>query len=544
MKKTEAFYLDQKKKWVNKFSSLKLIEIDGNRYSTSDTTHPVVLEPTLCQFIIDNEEKEYLSDIYGYANNVALIPSKDELIQWSIIIDEWRSSQEDLFLPFENIVSYISKNNSGENLKAILKMIVDAGYSHFFEQYPLLPNREHLLLKRADLRNAESISDDLYQLVKALSPEICKKMIHQDYADIIELPSYSWQNLRDELNDSVEEMENSYWKRSDHPCPYSGDFEYNLIKLCSFFTTTGGDSKRNRLMPIICAFEDMKYQEKYIPSWHENPSGFDLHRQIFPSLVENQMMKISTRDSGWVSEHIGDLTSFVDYARGDDYKNFCTRYAIYPDMLGMLHCPDELKRNIKVNDKLFDLYKNTFGEDLRGKCVDPKFELFFDKYAEESYQFTPASVANEIQNKLSAGNYQDTLLLDIIDLTEQDGVKGTEWQMLFKDIYKQRESIRYRLGSDDERKAINRLMKKKSPQLLLLLADVAERKDSNTLIEALNETIANVEHQEYIKKLGDFVERHIEHFIADFLTPYGVTVKNEQGGQDLIYRNSALKTII
>lgn len=531
--KTEAFYLEQKKKWVNKFSTLKLIEIDGNRYSTREPSHPVVLEPTLRQFIVDNEEKGYLSEIYGYANNVALIPSQNELIQWSIIIDEWHSPQEDLFLPFEDIVSYISKN-SGDNLKAILKMIVDAGCAHFFEQYPLLPNREHILLKRADLRNAESINDELYQLVKALSPEICSKMIHQDYADLIELPSYSWQNLRDELNDCVKEVENSHWKRSDHPGPYSGVFEYNLIKLCSFFTTTGGDSKRNRLMPIICAFENIEYQEINIPAWRDNPSGFDLHRQIFPSLVENQMMKISEQDSKWVSEHIIDLASFVDSARGDDYKSFCTRYAIYPDMLGTLHCPDDLKKNVKVNDILFNLYSNTLGEDLRGKCVNSKFELFFDKYAEEAYQFTPTSVANEIQNELSAGNYQDTILLDIIDLTEQDGIKGTEWQMLFKDIYKQRESIRYRLGSDEERKAINRMMKRKSPQLLKLLADVAERKDSSELIEALNETIANVEHQEHIKLLGDFVESHVEKYVTDLLKPYGVSVKNEQGGQDLI----------
>lgn len=538
--KTEAYYSEQKEKWVARFSSLKLMEINGNRYSMSDEIHPVVLESSLCQFLVDNEEKDYLSSLFDYANKTALIPCKNELITWSRIIEEWHSPQDDLFMSFEQIVDYVSRN-SGENLKGILNMIVDAGYSHYFEKYPLLPNRERVLLKRAELHNAESINDDLYNLVKALSPEICNKMIHPEYADIIDLPSYSWQNLRDELNDCVKEMENRYWKGSDHPRPYNGEFEYNLIKLCSFFTTIGGDSKRNRLMPIICEFENLDYQEIHIPAWRDNPSGFDLHRQIFPSLVENQMMKISVQDSKWVSEHISELTSFVDYARGDDYKNFCTRYAIYPDMLHVLHCPDELKKNIKVNDILFDLYFHTFGEDLRGKCVNSKFELFFEKYAEESYQFTPASVANEIQNELSAGNYQDTILLDIIDLTEQEGVNGTDWQVLFKDIYKQRESIRYKLGTDDERRAINRMMKRKSPELLQLLADVAERKDSDMLIEALNETIANVEHQEHIKKLGDFVESHVERFITDFLKPYGVCVKNEQGGQDLILSKSGLE---
>lgn len=126
-------------------------------------------------------------------------------------------------------------------------------------------------------------------------------------------------------------------------------------------------------------------------------------------------------------------------------------------------------------------------------------------------------------------------------MTEQEGLQSVDWQVLFKDIYKQRESIRYRLGSDDERRAINRMMKRKSPELLQLLADVAERKDSDTLIDVLNEAIANVEHQEHIKKLGDFVESHVERFIADFLKPYGVSVKNEQGGQDLILSKSGFK---
>lgn len=531
--KTETFYSGQKKCWVDKFASLKLIEINGNRYSMKDEIHPTVLEPNFCQFIMDNEEKGYLADIYTYANKIALIPSMEELLLWSKILEEWQFSKDDIFISFEQIVSYISEN-SEKNLKSILKMIVEAGASHFFEKYTLIPNREGKLLKRADLCNAESINDDLYELIRPLSQTICEKMVHQEFKDIIELPSYSWQNLRDELNNCIKNMENLHWKGHEYPIPYDGEFETNLIKLCSFFTTQGGDSKRNRLMPIICSFENLNYQEIYIPAWRENPTGFDLHRQIFPSLVENQMMKISFRDSKWVADNINKLILFVDYARGDDYKSFSTRYAIYPDMLGQLHYPNDLKKNVKIDNILFDLYLQTFKEDLRSKCVDQRFELFFDKYAEETYQFTPASVANEIQNKLSSANYQDTILLDIIDLTEQEGFIGDNWKILFKDIYKQRESIRYKLGSDAERKAINRMMKKKSPELLQLLADVADRKDSDILIEVLNEAIVNVEHQEHIKKLGDFVESHVERFMNQLLNSCGITIRNEQGGQDLI----------
>lgn len=171
---------------------------------------------------------------------------------------------------------------------------------------------------------------------------------------------------------------------------------------------------------------------------------------------------------------------------------------------------------------------------LESKCVDDRFSIFYEKYAEEAFQYTPKSVAKEIQNKLSADDYQDTILLDIIDLTEPDSEEGLQWRTLFKDIYDQRESIRYRLGSPEERKAINRMMKKKSPALLKLMADVSERTDATEVINALNQTISDKEHEAHIKMLGDFVESHIQEYLTHSLKECDIDVRNEQGGQDLI----------
>lgn len=92
-------------------------------------------------------------------------------------------------------------------------------------------------------------------------------------------------------------------------------------------------------MPVICKFEGIEYSERHIPAWPEDTSNFDLYRQIFVSLVENQMMKIELKNSEWVKANFDDLNIFVDQARGDDYKNFCNQYAIYPDMNGNLHKP-------------------------------------------------------------------------------------------------------------------------------------------------------------------------------------------------------------
>lgn len=532
--KTENYYKGIKNAWVTEFQKLKLIEIEGKRYSMDDEKHPLVLESSLEQFLSDNQEKGYIDVIYPYAKGAGMIPCKEELLKWSCIISVWNQDKTENFLTLESIVKYVSQVK-GDRLLDMLKMLVEAEATSFFEKYELIPNREGVLKKRDDLRDARAIPDKLYALVKALDESVCVKMVDTEYQDIIKLNPYNRQNLREELNGVVKAKENECWRDSDSPHPYGGEFEKSLIALCSAFTTQNGDSKRNKLMPIICRFEDIDdYKEIYIPAAEDDQTGFDLYRQVFVSLVENQMMKIGQQDTAWVAENVEDLIDFVDFARGDDYKTFCTQYAIYPDMNGKLHVPEDLKRNQNVNEKLFELYDSVINDDLKSKCVDSRFEGYYPKFAEATYQYTSASVAKEIQNKLSADQYQDTILLDIIDLTEQEGTKGLEWQLLFKDIYDQRESIRYHLGSDDERKAINRMLKQKNPKLLTKMAEVSERKDSETVLAKIDEAIDAYEHEQHIKMLGDYVEANVQRFITDALVGTGINVTNEQGGQDLI----------
>lgn len=534
--KTEDYYKEIKKAWVNEFQKLKLIDIDGTRYSMDDEVHPLVLETSLEQFLTNNLEKGYLDTIYPYAKGAGLVPCKDELLQWSRIISTWNRDNSDNFLSLESIVKYVSQEK-GDCLLDMLKILVEAEATSFFEKYALIPNREGDLKKRDDLRDARSIPDKLYKLVKAVDESICVKMVDMEYQDIIKLTPYNRQNLREELNGVVKAKENECWRDSDKPHPYDGAFEHSLIKLCSSFTTQNGESKRNKLMPIICRFEDIKnYEEEYIPAADDDPTGFDLYRQFFLSLVENEMMKISKREKDWVEKNMEDLVDFVDNARGDDYKTFCTQHAVYPDMNGILHQPEDLRKNQNVKEILFEFYETVIGEDLKSKCVDSKFEGFYPKYAEEVYQFTSAKVAKDVQNKLSADKYQDTILLDIIDLTEKEDTDGLEWRMLFKDIYDQRESIRYHLGSDDERNAINRMLKRKNPRLLTRMADVSERYDSDIVLAKIDDAFDAYEHEQHIKMLGSYVETNVQRFIDEALAGTGISVVNEQGGQDLILR--------
>lgn len=532
--KTGFFYSQLKRDWVTEFEKLKIIESREGRYCMNDVHHPVVLEPSLEEFVSSEEGVDRLSVIYPYVQGAAVVPAEHELIQWSRIIADWNPDKTENFLTWDMLVQYVS-HHQGDRLHAMLQMIVDAGKSDaFFDKYALIPNREGMLRKRNELRDAQPVVKDLYALVRNLNTSICDKMVDEAYADIVSLTSYSRTDLREELNATVKAKEDECWKNVTCPTCYEGEFEKNLIALCSSFTTVGGDSKRNRLMPVIAKFEGMAYEELHIPAWEGDAANFDLYRQIFVSLVENQMKKIEKRDAEWVKQYMDDLIVFVDNARGDDYKNFCTQYAIYPDMRGELHKPGELKKKDRVNEKLFFLYEEVFGEDLRHKCVDERFEGFYGNYAQDECRYTAQSVAKEIHNKLSGDQYQHLILLDIIELTEEQTVAGSEWRLLFKDIYDRRESIRYNLGTDTERKAINTLLKRKNPGLMVRMADISEREDAVCVLDALNATLDHIEHETYIKRLGSYAEECIHRFLLDVLPAWGVSVVSQQGGQDFI----------
>ena len=530
---TAEYYKRLKEQWVSTFLRLKLIDVDGVRYSMTEENHPLVLEPSMEGFLSEEKNRRCLGILYSYAKGAGKIPAMDELIQWSRIIAGWDEENTANFLSLEAIVEYVS-NNKGEHLHDMLELIVSTGHLEYFDKYALIPNRENILMKRDSLRDARSIIQELYDLVRPLDAAICDKMVHTDYADIITLTMYTRQNLREELNAIVSKKQDECWKNASGPKPFSGGFEKSLIKLCSSFSTHNGTSKRNVLMPIIARFENLEYSEVFIPACSDDSPSFDLYRHIFISLVENQMMKIEKRDRSWVLENMNDLVAFVDTARGDDYKAFATRYAIYPDMLGELHTPEDLKKNCGVNEKLFELYEKVMGKSLKSKCVNPSFMTFCDKYADDDYIFTPEKVAKDIQNKLSDDKYSDIILLDIIELTEKDNQEGLQWRILFKGIYDLKESIRYNLGTDSERKAINRMMKQKNPSLLETLAEVAENENADFVIDNFRMVINQLEHDAYIKMLGAFVECHIQEFLTDALCGFCISVRNEQCGQDLI----------
>ena len=522
----QAYYKKLKADWVEEFKKLKLFEIGDVKYNLVEMAFPRVLHIDLEGFISSARDKNYLDTIYEYVPLVGVVPEKDHLLKWSKIIAEWEL-EDKYFIELKEIAQKVSEC-PGQKLHDMLQLIVDANQNNLLAEYALIPNREGVLKKQTDIYDARSISAEWFNFLKPLIPDVCEKMVDNLYTDVVTLNVYSGKDLQAALNQRVKNEESKTWGEQKS---YSGAFEESLIRLCSVFYHQSKESKRSRLMPIVCNFEDKVYEEVYLDSILHEGQVVDLFAQIFPSLVENQMKKISSKNVDWVKLNSDNLCVFIDNARGSEYDRFAYNYAIYPNANGVLHQPNVLKKNMSIDQRLFSLYEKILGKDLKEECVDCRFENFYAKYLEESHQLTSSKVALEIQSKLSEGDYQDRNVLDVIDYMECLGDDGKMWQKWFADIYKQRESIRYRLGTDKERKAINRMMKQKNPYLLEVMAEVAEQENALNLV---TNCLAELRHDEHIRKLGEYVEQGVEQYLTDKLQPYGINVKNQQNGQDFI----------
>ena len=539
---TQTFYSLQKQNWVETFMQLKLFEIGAERYSLKENGHPYVIDKNLIRQIMDvNGEtiEQRLTILYPYAHNAAPIPKRDELLQWSRIVENWGISQENYCLTAENIVANIHETRQEYLLEFLTFVATFEENRSLFDKYALLPNRKGILKHRNELCDAKCISEQLYNLVYNLDERICEKYVDVNYAQILPLTLYTLNDLRTDLNESVSQKERELWRETECPSPYDGKYECALMELCSVFSSEGEDSKRSKIMPLIYKFEDKDFQ-KHIISLQNDGNKIDIHRQIFLSLVQNQMMKIEKHDKAWVLEYFNLLRDFVENARGDDYKNFCTRYAIYPDLNYCLHTPDSLKNAIGVREELFDLYYKVMGEDLKHKCVHDDFSPYYVPYNERINQYDEQKVAHEIQNKLSDNQFRDPIVLDIIELTEGETDENKHWQNVFNTIYTQRESIRYHLGTPEEHRAINRLMKQKQPQLLERMANIVEAGNVMDILAEIDSRLKQERDAEqqfaFVYAIGKKIEEELQNEINDEFANISVNIetRNQQNGQDIV----------
>ena len=524
---TVAFYKSLQNLWKEQIISWEVIPTDIGKLPITDC-RVRVLHDEFYSSLTGEQRKKYEPTLAHFAqkvqrveNEMYHIPTSD-LIAWSETVNQWQYNRSDFFISVNDVC--LSIKQKSDELKAFLNFLNESGNSTLLDSYALLPNRKGVLKKKGDLCHGDFMTSSMYDLTKGLMGTDADKMIDTEYNTIATVASYSGSDLQKAITQTI-----SQWRKRVLGTDKEALTEEELNILIAFCSATSQDEFKNYRGKMICQIVkifDKEFNKIQIPC--PVVSEEDFYASAFNLLMDYTLYTISQKDAVWVETNIDKLTTFLSsYAesKADEKLAKLSTYGVIPNCNFELTLLNDLYKNIDIDETLAKLYKDVTKEDLSAKWVHLNFSELYT-YKEQKAQ----DVANSIQNKLSDDNFTNPIVLDIIELTE-DTKMGDHWAALFKIIHAQKESIRYNLGSDEERKAINRMMKKKNPELLTLMADVVDREDASLLLQ---KAIDQANTDSYHERLGNFVERHIQQYIEDGLKDIGVVVTNQQFGQDII----------
>lgn len=527
---TTKFYSDLQDLWKNVVPAWNIVPTAEGRKAMNDS-RVKVLHPDFYTKLSDEKRKEYEATLAEYAKSVKLneqecylTPSED-LLEWSVVVDQWRCNRDsDFFITVKDVCKSIQSKS--DRLFRFLSFLVDSDNADLLDDYELLPNRKGYLKKRGELRHGDFMTPQLYTLTELLMGSDADRMIDVAYNGIGKAAHYKPEDLQRAIGQTVTQWRNA--ALGNNKTPLTSEQLNALIDFCSATSQTEFNNYRGRMMSHIVKVHGTSLTKLEQPKVIEKEDDF--YNPAFNLLLDYTLYAISTKDDQWVKDNEQLLKDFLtEYAtsNANDRLAKLDEYGVIPNHYYSLCIKKELYKNANINEELAKFYQDVKKEDLHDHWVHENFASIFT-YEEQK----ATDVANKIQTKLSDDDFQDTIVLDIIELAENETIDS--WKILFKSIYAQRESIRYKLGTPAERKAINRMMKKKDPALLELMADVADREDAHAVMNNVNAVIEQMEHDAYIKMLGAYAERHIQQYLTEALESASIIVINEQCGQDFI----------
>lgn len=536
---TNNFFYEFKRKWVNFYVNIPMIEIDNDMQSISSGCVKFFSKE-----IVQNLEGDlscWLTDVYNVVAGLS-VPNKANILKWSKVLHSWLPSDHNCFLSVRKIAEMISKNGM-QNLDILhgFDMFVkESSNVALFDTFPLIPNREGILTKKSQLFDAIAIPDWLYNISKKLVEEKTSKFVHEHFSDIINISSFSRNDLRSAINDVLTTMRRN---SLDNFCPqmYNREILKILAQLSAIYRQENATTFRNAVLPHIFKHLGFEYSECILPPLDSDEK--DISELPFKHLVENILLEISMMGAAEIIENIDYVYSIhkalspwgVYYDRNNN-DGYAVKYGAFPNQMYNPCKVSELKKAVSIPPEMAELYNSVFGINIKEELVDDRFADFYD------FEILDADLlAKRIEDKLAEDNFKSKFVLDIINNLDEQ-----QWQEWFTKINSKKAELFLNQVETDCKEGVFRLMKIDNPNKLKTLAELAEMENFDEIINRGKEAIITEKNKkndfEFKKTLGEYVEEYIKMQLEKQLysgdSEVNIKVENEQGGQDLIvYKN-------
>ena len=526
------FFANKKREWSEFFATLPLVTTSKGRVAVQDNTLRLsIYDDEIVKFLSEADNEKYSDVIYQYASCIpdCLLPIKEECVQWSGIINNWEETIKPHKISLVDIVGAITSNS--DSLFEFLTFLKEIGKSSYFNNYPIIPNREGRLLLAQNLRDARTIPNELYELIKNLIPQETQYFVKEEFSNIIEFPVYNRQNLRKDLSARMQEWRQHISTNAVISSELSQNDLCALISYCSSFPSDA-DSIRRRLIPSLCKLHNINLVEKVIPN--ESSEDVDIYEHSFALLVEYSLFVL--QNGNVVSSQNLALfdTIISEVSKSETYKGLLEKYAVFPNEECKLCIPAKLKRNNIEEIRKADIYRwaeVVLHTNLKAEFVQQSFSTYF------SFDMIDTKgICSEIQSKLleedeNIGNYKTTILEIIEKIDEANG-----YDELFKDVNKHKEELFFRCAvSGDKKKDVYTLMKH-DETTLSNLAELSKNPNFITIIQRakklLEQELQDKIDLAYKKALGKYVESQLRKKLNSSLID--CKIDDVQGGQDIV----------
>lgn len=514
----DDFYKTLKRKFVECYETLPLLEV-GNEMLSVQSCRVKVFHPSLYESLSDEQLSHDLDVLKEYASLAYSIPEKKPL-EWSKIIAEWGTGKDRYFITYQEICSSIK--DKGDKLRQFLQLMQDAGQGDLMATNRVIPNRKGQLSTGGSLHKAPTVTNQLYLISEPLLGEKSDKLVDPDYEKFIEREAYGRKNLREDITTWLSEQKKEY---VDKGLEFPVELLHALITFCSHYPSSGLNSFRNKMMPLIGKLYHYEMNECVLPSVEEKET--DLYETPFGFLVECALLTISKKDETWVeinNELLYGILSLYLNMTEERWTEKLKKYSVIPNQKHQLCLLEKLnKMEPSIDAELCRIYEVVFGVDPRKDWIDERYALLCKIDTKSAIK-----LAGEIQTELESRGNKDDVVLDIIELLEKNHWK----QSLFESINAQKEKLRYSFTTPEQRVHINKLIKSKNNDLLAQFASITESGNPDLIVQLTKKAIEDAQRQEYIKKLGTYVESCLLEYLKKRLVSVGIDVVDEQGGQD------------
>lgn len=528
---TKDYFRTFKKKWSDFFLRLPMVNSGDGKISINGSNIRFFSQEIISDISDEKIGDGYFTAIYDAAVLTSQLVPRNEILAWSQVVSSWDELHPSL-IGVEEIAHKLGEceNVSKSILYAFDSYLSQKGLSSLFDTNALIPNRDGIKKKKAQLHDASAIPEWLGCIAKELVPDKIDSFADDMFIGLAGMNAFTRNDLRDAITSRLRTLRQDWLEKGN---VYESSVVETLLKLSFIFPSETASKIRKNTIKIIEGHLGVTPNVHILAPLDSNER--DIAELPFKHLVECMLLEISQQDKEWVtnnSDYIvslhSSLSGWTEYYNRNNHDGLCIKYGAFPNRNGYPSLVRDLEKGIDIPNELLTLYQEVMGKDLNDRMIDDRFEAFCD-----FVELSAKDVAGEIEKRLEENGFHDSAILDIINNTDKDEC----WERWFPHIAAQKAELFLNHVREDCKESVFKLMKINDPQKLGQLAELADEIDFDEIINKGRAAMISQRNQEadfnFKYDLGKYVEQMIQQQLSDSISTNGVTVKVEQYGSDL-----------